>query len=173
MGLQVLLYWPNIVGEKHSVVLHCCVPTVLCAAVDGWLARRLGLTSRFAAWLDVAVDNLGRDMLWSLLFKVLRLKHIITHAQGDENEWKNSFGGSPPLVQLHINVLLLGFRTPLGVWVVGGLHCLPVWLYPCQWECCPTGWSCLCGSSITLSQMFSLQVWCIWTHIEHLEETKS
>lgn len=59
---------------------------MLCAAVDGWLARRLGLTSRFAAWLDVAVDNLGRGMLWSLLLKVLRLKHMITHAQGDENE---------------------------------------------------------------------------------------
>lgn len=22
-----------------------------------------------------------------------------------------------------------GFRTPLGAWVVGGLHCLPLWLY--------------------------------------------
>lgn len=50
--------------------------------------------------------------------------------------------------QLQINVLLPGFRTPLGVWVVGGLHCLPVWLYPCRWESCPTGWSCLCGSSM-------------------------
>ncbi|KAL3992420.1 E3 ubiquitin-protein ligase [Sarotherodon galilaeus] len=46
-------------------------------AVDGWLARRLGQTSRFGAWLDVAVDNLGRGMLWSLLFKVLCLKHIM------------------------------------------------------------------------------------------------
>uniref|UniRef100_A0A3B4F2C6 Uncharacterized protein n=1 Tax=Pundamilia nyererei TaxID=303518 RepID=A0A3B4F2C6_9CICH len=112
----VLMY---IAGEFRVLVM---IPTVLCAAVDGWLARRLGLTSRFAAWLDVAVDNLGRGMLWSLLLKVLRLKHIITHAQGDENEavlkyQQKMFAGT----QLHINVLLPGFRTPLGVWVVGGL----------------------------------------------------
>ena len=25
--------------------------------------------------------------------------------------------------------MLSGFRTPLGVWVVSGLHCLPLWLY--------------------------------------------
>lgn len=42
----------------------------LSPGVDGWLARRLGQCSRFGAWLDVVVDNLGRGMLWSLLFKV-------------------------------------------------------------------------------------------------------
>lgn len=40
------------------------------AGLDGWLARRLGQTSRFGAWLDVVVDNMGRGMLWSQLFKV-------------------------------------------------------------------------------------------------------
>lgn len=43
---------------------------VVCAGVDGWLARRLTQCSRFGAWLDVVVDNLGRGMLWSLLFEV-------------------------------------------------------------------------------------------------------
>ncbi|XP_039478558.1 CDP-diacylglycerol--inositol 3-phosphatidyltransferase 1 [Oreochromis aureus] len=90
MGLKVLLYWPNIVGyiriglvfaawaayETPVVFLPLYSLTSL-DAVDGWLARRLGQTSRFGAWLDVAVDNLGRGMLWSLLFKVLRLKHIM------------------------------------------------------------------------------------------------
>lgn len=28
---------------------------------------------------------------------------------------------------------VLGFRTPLGTWVVSGLHCLPLWLYGCHW----------------------------------------
>lgn len=42
----------------------------LSPGVDGWLARRLGQSSRFGAWLDVVGDNLGRGMLWSLLFKV-------------------------------------------------------------------------------------------------------
>uniref|UniRef100_A0A3P8NDK9 Uncharacterized protein n=1 Tax=Astatotilapia calliptera TaxID=8154 RepID=A0A3P8NDK9_ASTCA len=113
-------------------ILFIYNPTVLCAAVDGWLARRLGLTSRFAAWLDVAVDNLGRGMLWSLLLKVLRLKHIITHAQGDENEWKNSFGSSPPLVQ----AVMANGNPPANVFELvlvhmGGLSHwleLPLWI---------------------------------------------
>lgn len=42
--------------------------------MDGWLARRLGQSSRFGAWLDVVVDNLGRGMLWSLLFEVRTFK---------------------------------------------------------------------------------------------------
>ena len=29
-------------------------------------------------------------------------------------------------------VVLSGFRTPLGTWVVSGLHCLPLWLYGYQ-----------------------------------------
>lgn len=44
----------------------------LCSGVDGWLARKLGQTSRFGAWLDVVVDNMGRGMLWSQLFEVIR-----------------------------------------------------------------------------------------------------
>lgn len=52
--------------------------STLSAGVDGWLARRLGQTSKFGAWLDVVVDNLGRGMLWGQLFKVGWL-HIIQH----------------------------------------------------------------------------------------------
>lgn len=31
-------------------------------------------------------------------------------------------------------LVLLGFQTPLGTWVIGGLHCLPLWLYGYHWD---------------------------------------
>jgi len=40
------------------------------AGVDGWVARKLQQTSRFGAWLDVVIDNVGRGMLWNMLFDV-------------------------------------------------------------------------------------------------------
>lgn len=55
--------------QDVNIVSATC-DDVFCAGVDGWMARRLGQTSRFGAWLDVVVDNLGRGMLWSLLFEV-------------------------------------------------------------------------------------------------------
>lgn len=48
------------------------------------MARRLQQTSRFGAWLDVVIDNVGRGMLWNMLYDVCSdsrgmyvcLKHI-------------------------------------------------------------------------------------------------
>ena len=28
---------------------------------------------------------------------------------------------------------LQGFKTPLGTWVIIGIHCLPLWLYGRRW----------------------------------------
>ncbi|XP_047449762.1 uncharacterized protein si:ch1073-145m9.1 isoform X2 [Mugil cephalus] len=159
--MRVLLYWPNIVG------------------VDGWLARRLGQTSRFGAWLDVVVDNLGRGMLWSMLFQwgwlVSALEwcvFVCNHNTRGEH-WKNSFTSSPRLIQA---IMANGFRTPLGMWVVSGLHCLPVWLYAHRWGLLS---SCLnlplwiqAVGLLLLSAgrllALSAEMWCIWTHFEYL-----
>uniref|UniRef100_A0A3Q1FXI6 Uncharacterized LOC110955868 n=1 Tax=Acanthochromis polyacanthus TaxID=80966 RepID=A0A3Q1FXI6_9TELE len=144
--MGVLLYWPNIVGYIRIGLVFAAwaayntpalfVPlysvSIALDGVDGWLARRLGQTSRFGAWLDVVVDNLGRGMLWSLLFEwgflVCALEwcvFVCNHStRGDR--WKESFSSSPPLIQA---IMANGFWTPLGAWVVGGLHCLPLWLY--------------------------------------------
>lgn len=32
-----------------------------------------------------------------------------------------------------LSPIVPGFQTPLGTWVVSGLHCLPLWLYIYQW----------------------------------------
>ncbi|KAI3354665.1 hypothetical protein L3Q82_019162, partial [Scortum barcoo] len=206
MGLQVLLYWPNIVGYFRialvvaawaafaSPSLFVCLYS-LCIAldgVDGWLARRLNQSSRFGAWLDVVVDNLGRGMLWSLLFEVWWLQNsqhiqypwgwlvcslewcvfVCNHnARGDH--WKSSFATSPRLTRA---IMANGFRTPLGTWVVSGLHCLPLWLYGYQWGLLShwlylplwiqTGGTVLLVAGRLLA--LSVEVWCIWTHVEYL-----
>lgn len=43
---------------------------IFAPGVDGWVARRLQQTSRFGAWLDVVIDNIGRGMLWNMLYDV-------------------------------------------------------------------------------------------------------
>uniref|UniRef100_A0AAX7U4B7 Uncharacterized protein n=1 Tax=Astatotilapia calliptera TaxID=8154 RepID=A0AAX7U4B7_ASTCA len=100
-----------------SHIIQC--PTVLCAAVDGWLARRLGLTSRFAAWLDVAVDNLGRGMLWSLLLKRWCIE-LLWGWMVSALEWcvfmDNTTPGGAVEEQLRQQP-----PTRTGFWVVGGL----------------------------------------------------
>jgi len=35
----------------------------------------------------------------------------------------------PKFVQM---IMANGFKTPLGTWVILGLHCLPVWIYAMQ-----------------------------------------
>ncbi|XP_044209341.1 uncharacterized protein si:ch1073-145m9.1 isoform X2 [Thunnus albacares] len=160
---KVLLYWPNIIG------------------VDGWLARRLGQTSRFGAWLDVVVDNLGRGMLWSQLYEwgwlVSTLEwcvFVCNHsARGDH--WKNSFTTSPAIIQ---TIMANGFRTPLGIWVVSGLHCLPLWLYGYQrgllssWLYLPL-WIQVLGTVLLAAGRLlalSVEVFCIWTYIDFLTD---
>ncbi|KAG7218375.1 hypothetical protein INR49_008011 [Caranx melampygus] len=149
MGLDVLLYWPNVIGYIRIALVLCAwsasdSPAVFVAlysasvaldGVDGWLARRLGQSSRFGAWLDVVVDNLGRGMLWSRLFQwgwlVSALEwcvFVCNHGNRGEH-WKSSFTCSPRLIR---NIMANGFRTPLGLWVVSGLHLLPLWLYGLQ-----------------------------------------
>ncbi|XP_049432798.1 uncharacterized protein si:ch1073-145m9.1 isoform X1 [Epinephelus fuscoguttatus] len=199
MGLHVLLYWPNIIGyiriglvlaawaafETPAVFVSLYSIFIALDGVDGWLARRLCQSSRFGAWLDVVVDNLGRGMLWSLLFKwgwlVFALEWCVFvcnhNARGDQ--WKSSFITSPQLIQA---IMANGFRTPLGTWVVSGLHGLPLWLYGCQWGLL-THWlfvppwiQALGTLLLTAGRLLALsvEIWCIWTHIEYLtnEETQ-
>ncbi|KAM6987976.1 uncharacterized protein LKV04_010742 [Tautogolabrus adspersus] len=199
MGQEVLLYWPNIVGyvrigllitawaayETPAFFISFYSIFIALDGVDGWLARRLGQTSRFGAWLDVVVDNVGRGMLWSLLFKwgwlvsaVEWCVFVCNHnARGDH--WKNSFSSSPRLIRA---IMDNGFRTPLGLWVVSGLHYLPLWLYGSQkgllshWMYLPPSIQNLVTLLLAAGRLLALsaEMWCIRTHIEYLtsEETE-
>ncbi|XP_053728066.1 uncharacterized protein si:ch1073-145m9.1 isoform X1 [Synchiropus splendidus] len=147
--------------------------------VDGWLARRLGQTSRFGAWLDVVVDNLGRGMLWSQVWQLGWLVSamewcvfVCNHAAKGE-QWKNSFNSSPPIIRA---IMANGLRTPLGLWVAGGLHCLPLWLYGGQkgllssWLLMPH-WAQVLGTVLLAAGRvlaLRVEIWCVWMHIHHL-----
>ncbi|XP_073347014.1 uncharacterized protein [Pagrus major] len=193
MGLKVLLFWPNIIGyirvglvfaawaayETPAVFVPLYSASTALDGVDGWLARRLGQSSRFGAWLDVVVDNMGRGMLWSLLFEwgwlVSALEWCVFvcnhNTRGDH--WKNSFTTSPRFIQA---IMANGFRTPLGTWVVSGLHCLPLWLYGCQWGLLAhwlylPSWIQTLGTVLLVAGRLlalSAEIWCVWTHIEYL-----
>jgi CDP-diacylglycerol--inositol 3-phosphatidyltransferase len=53
-GLEKIFYFDS------KIFFSCC-----CLAVDGWAARRFNQVSRFGAWLDVIIDNIGRGILWT------------------------------------------------------------------------------------------------------------
>jgi phosphatidylglycerophosphate synthase len=40
------------------------------AAVDGWAARRFNQVTKFGAWFDVIIDNIGRGILWTRISSV-------------------------------------------------------------------------------------------------------
>ncbi|CAJ1065958.1 uncharacterized protein LOC109995351 [Xyrichtys novacula] len=195
MGQHILLYWPNIIGyiriclvffawatyDSPALFISLYSISIALDGVDGWLARKLGQTSRFGAWLDVVVDNLGRGMLWSLLFKwgwlvsaVEWCVFVCNHsARGDH--WKNSFNCSPPIIRA---IMDNGFQTTLGLWVVSGLHCLPLWLYGSQkdllysWMYLPP-WVQILGTVLLAAGRllaFLAEMWCIKTHIEYLTD---
>ncbi|XP_066551715.1 uncharacterized protein LOC136718016 isoform X2 [Amia ocellicauda] len=161
MGLEVLLYVPNVIG------------------VDGWAARRLGQTSEFGAWLDVVIDNLGRGMLWSLLYEwgwlVVALEwcvFVCTHSTLGAR-WKSHAGPCPSWVQA---VMAKGFKTPMGAFAISGLHVLPVWLYGVHYGVLneplsvPAWLQGLGLLLLTAGRLlcFSVEVWCIWLHIRYL-----
>lgn len=94
---------------------------------------------------------------WGWLVSALEWCVFVCNHSARGDQWKNSFATSPPFAQAimangnkpvfvanlmlwfaqlgsrPLLCLVIGFRTPLGTWVVSGLHCLPLWLYACQW----------------------------------------
>lgn len=192
MASKVLLFWPNIIGYlrlclvflawtvRHSpaVFLPLYLLSTVLDGLDGWLARRLQQTSQFGAWLDVVVDNLGRGMLWSLVSEwgwlvsaVEWCVFVCNHRVGGE-QWKSSFSSSPRLIQA---IMADGFRTPLGLWVVSGLHGLPVWLYVCGGGAVGS-WLQTAGTLLlTAGRLLALtaELWSVWTHIGHLTREQS
>ncbi|CAG6007166.1 unnamed protein product [Menidia menidia] len=191
--MGVLLYWPNIIGyirislvfaawavyERPALFVPLYSVFAALDGLDGWLARKFGQTSRFGAWMDVVVDNLGRSMLWNQLFEwgwlVSSLEWCVFvcnhNTRGDQ--WKHSFAGSPRLIRA---IMANGFQTPLGVWVVSGLHVLPVWMYLSQRGLLSSwlDWPLLIQVTGTLllvvGRLFALaaEMWCIWTHVTYL-----
>jgi phosphatidylglycerophosphate synthase len=41
-------------------------------AVDGWAARRFNQVSKFGAWSDVIIENIGRGIIWTRISSVIQ-----------------------------------------------------------------------------------------------------
>nr|XP_005986944.2 PREDICTED: uncharacterized protein LOC102354732 [Latimeria chalumnae] len=190
MGLEVLLYVPNIIGyirlllflmswlyyDHPLVFVPCYVISVILDGFDGYAARKLKQVSEFGAWLDVVIDNLSRGMLWSLLFEwgyfIAALEwcvFVCTHNSMGA-EWKHKFGNGPWWVQ---RVMANGFKRPEGIFAITGLHVLPIWLYGYSRGVLTNTffmprvlqWLGILLLSSGRALCMMVEVWCIWMHI--------
>lgn len=91
--------------------------------------------SSFGAFLDVCIDNGVRQAMWAMalpgplgcLIPGLEwLVFVATHSQGGAAWKEGCFKDAPIWVSL---VVRDGFKSPLGVLCIGGLHFLPLWLW--------------------------------------------
>ncbi|PNH11816.1 CDP-diacylglycerol--inositol 3-phosphatidyltransferase 1, partial [Tetrabaena socialis] len=187
----VLWYIPNIIGYGRiallvgSAGLASRYPQVALGAfllnfaldgVDGAVARRLGQTSSFGAFLDVAVDVATRGLLWwsapgglglpMLLLEALTF--VCTHAAAGE-AWKSeaNFSAAPGWVQA---VMANGFWSPAGVLAMAGLQGCPLWVW--AQSCLPgTAWSSpLLGAVLVPGRLLAaaVELWVMRRHMGFL-----
>lgn len=159
-------------------------------AADGAAARALGLTSAFGAFIDVAVDNGGRALLWSLavanggapaslaafvpLLEGLCL--AATHAEhGAGAAWKkDAFGPRRTVPPLLAWLAADGLRAPQGKLLLASLHVLPllVFLGP---EAALRGWTeappwraLLAATAALRAAAAALELWVLREHLGRL-----
>ncbi|XP_013380398.1 uncharacterized protein LOC106151603 [Lingula anatina] len=163
--------------NRPEVFLPVYVSSVILDGIDGILARQLDQSSVFGAWLDVAIDLIGRGMLWCTLFNwgyfVIALEWLVfvgSHAQAGAT-WKVTPITAPWLVQ---KVMEKNFKTFLGTVVILGVHILPVWLYGIQHQALvpllPTVVQQITVISLMLGRFLALycELWYVMAHIDFL-----
>ncbi|KAK8718975.1 hypothetical protein OTU49_002772 [Cherax quadricarinatus] len=197
---RVLLYIPNIIGYIRLLFLlvaFCILPTspasfvvfysisIMLDGVDGYAARKLHQCSLFGSWFDVVLDNLSRGLLWTLIHPMMYLVSAIewtafvcNHTLG--TKWQDSLAGHGEkgiMSSIVSCTLAKNFRNPWGVWVIAGLHGLPVWIIGYQYNLFgshlwflpkfvqPLGLVIL-GMGRLLC--FLIEIWSIWIHISVL-----
>ncbi|XP_073258705.1 uncharacterized protein [Porites lutea] len=187
---NVLLFVPNLIGYVRLILLVASwiffsnpvlflsfyTASVLLDGIDGIVARQLNQTSAFGAWLDILCDNIGRGMLWTLLYQwgyfisaVEWLVFVCTHTLGAQ--WKSAKASPPSWVQ---TVMANGFKTPIGTFAICGLHGLPVWLYGLKthlWSPFMSHHAQLGVTGVLISGRalcMAVEVWFIKSHIDDL-----
>eukprot|EP00062_Callorhinchus_milii_P011770 gi/632958048/ref/XP_007894815.1/ PREDICTED: CDP-diacylglycerol--inositol 3-phosphatidyltransferase [Callorhinchus milii] len=165
------------------IFVFCYVLSITLDGFDGYAARRLNQTSEFGAWFDVVVDNLGRSMLWNLLYEwghfITSLEwcvFVCTHNSMGA-EWKKRFDRSPWWAQ---SVMANGFKTPAGAVAIAGLHVLPIWLYGYEKEfltevlLLPIAAQQAGIVILVVGRLlcFPVEIWCLWIHIMYLTDDR-
>ncbi|XP_059930709.1 uncharacterized protein si:ch1073-145m9.1 isoform X3 [Gadus macrocephalus] len=187
---HVFVYWPNIIGVDGWVARRL----EQTSRFGAWLDVVVDNLSRGMLW----------SMLfeWGWLVTAVEWCVFVCNHSARGADWKSSFTTSPYLVRSimakgkafnvtfvcltdnlnastrssFVFLCLQGFKTPLGAWVIIGIHCLPLWLYGHRWGLlsAPLGLPPLIQTLGTLGLTagrllgFVAEVWCIWVHIKHL-----
>lgn len=185
--LLIVLGW--VFFDRLYVFLPLYAVSAFLDGIDGCIARRLGQCSAFGAWLDVLVDNVGRSVIWAMLYDwgvfVVCIEwtvFVCTHTLG--HTWKQAFGAAPWWVKM---VMDNGFYTATGVFTIAGIHGLPPYLYFYHNQ--PQDLDFLQASGIKVLLIvpivvlitaralgLAVELWCIKAHIVqliHLEENKT
>ncbi|GLC58690.1 hypothetical protein PLESTB_001390200 [Pleodorina starrii] len=150
-ALAIALYVPNLVcygrlvllaaaalvaASRPAAAVSLILLNFILDGVDGAVARRLGQTSAFGSFLDVAVDLASRGLVWSwaapggfgaAVLLLESLTFVCTHAASGP-AWKDPlhFSTAPRWAR---SVMANGFRTPPGCWAVAGLMGCPLWMW--------------------------------------------
>ncbi|XP_021949151.1 uncharacterized protein LOC110846642 isoform X2 [Folsomia candida] len=135
---DVLLYIPNLIA--YFLILYCI--SISLDLFDGWSARKFNQCSAFGAWLDVIIDNMSRTCIWTnvctwswIIVSIEWTTFVCNHQAGAR--WKEDSSKTRPEIEVMpprwvLKIMENGFKTPLGTWVILGLHCLPVWIFAMQ-----------------------------------------
>ncbi|UJR13374.1 hypothetical protein I4U23_000391 [Adineta vaga] len=151
-SVPILLYIPNLIGyirlcllvfawyyfSQPSIFLPLYIIQVLLDGIDGWTARRFNQVSKFGAWFDVVIDNIGRGILWTrissigiLITSIEWITFVALNSHG--SEWKSKLSSSNDLIVR--NIMKNGFQTLFGfLTIVLGIHCLPIVIYIIRYE---------------------------------------
>jgi len=210
---NVYLFVPNVIGyfrlgllalswtchglSRPSLALALYIVSATLDFFDGVAARQLGQTSVFGAWLDVMIDVVGRTMMWNMIScpssfpwgqmvaTLEWLAFVCNHAVHG-SRWKSRMvqqgeALTPPMwVSL---VFANGFKSPLGVIVIGGIHILPPWLYLTSATHNFVLWplfqyvlqaELLVTPMLVAARVYAalVELWVIWDHIQLLANLK-
>ncbi|XP_035658668.1 uncharacterized protein LOC118403910 isoform X3 [Branchiostoma floridae] len=130
--------------------------------------------------LDVAVDCIGRTLLWSCLYKwgffiacLEWLVFVCTHNMGPA--WRAT--SAPWWVEA---VMAKGFKTPAGMFAITGLHVLPLWLYGHEagvqlysWHLPHTvHYTAVTLLAVGRALCVPVELWFVWNHVQFLISEK-
>ncbi|CAH1242210.1 Hypp6500 [Branchiostoma lanceolatum] len=142
---------------RFSVLWY--VPNVI--GVDGWAARKLQQVSAFGAW-------------WGFFIACLEwLVFVCTHNMGPV--WRSI--EAPWWVE---GVMAKGFKTPVGMFAIAGLHVLPLWLYGHETGVQLYTWHLPHTIHYTAVLLLAagrmlcvpVELWFVWNHVQFLISEK-